>query len=64
MGENSCGLFHPMQGHVQQQWGDHSPLGSSLLGWSESTFIDHPCLQPPFDEPLRRETAALCVNLM
>jgi hypothetical protein len=33
-----------------------APLRSSLLGWSESTLVDHPCLQPPFDESLRRET--------
>ena len=45
-----CGFLHPVQGHVEEQWADHSPLRSPGLGWGEPASIHGPGHEPLPDQ--------------
>ena len=55
---DACGLLQPVQCDIQQQRRNNTALGSSLPGRREPfPGLENPCLKPPGDHPLRRETA-------
>lgn len=56
---NSGGLFHPVQGDIQEQRADHPALGSPLPGRGVPTLFDHAGLEPAGDESPGWERAEL-----
>src|SRR6202011_5404045 len=60
---DSRSLLHPMEGHVQQQRGNDPTLWGSLLGRSESPFVDHARFQPSLDQSPCWETAESAENV-